>query len=147
MDMETTGAGNALPQQEASRSSGRPPPIKMASTTNLIQLQSDLEDHIKEKYEFRNIRNGARIITRNGRLFSHEILHGETNNYFVVSPNSEKPMKAVIHHLPPDTPSEDISNYLEDLGFNVSNVRQLTATRRASSGQPHVENLHLFLLP
>jgi hypothetical protein len=46
----------------------------------------------------------------------------EKNNihYFTFSPNSETPMKAVIRHLPPDTPGEDVSNSLEDLSFNVT---------------------------
>jgi hypothetical protein len=55
MDMETTGAQNALPEQEAPRKPSRPPPIVMTSTINLIRLQSDLKDHIKREYEFRNI--------------------------------------------------------------------------------------------
>jgi hypothetical protein len=33
--------------------------------------------------------------------------------YFTFSPNSEKPIKAVIRHLPPDKPAEDNSNSLE----------------------------------
>jgi hypothetical protein len=37
-DTETTGAENALPEQEAPRKPGRPPPIVMTSTTNLIRL-------------------------------------------------------------------------------------------------------------
>jgi hypothetical protein len=64
VDTETTGAENTLPEEEVSRKPGRPPPIVMTSTTNLIRLQSDLEDHIKGEYEFRNTRNGTRIITK-----------------------------------------------------------------------------------
>jgi hypothetical protein len=55
-------------------------------------------------------------------------------------------MRAVIRHLPPDTPAEDISNSLEDLGFNVINVRQMTTTRRAPNGKTHVEPLPVFLV-
>jgi hypothetical protein len=51
MDTETTGAENTLPKQEAPCKAGRPPPIMMTSTTNLIQLQSDLKDHIKGEYD------------------------------------------------------------------------------------------------
>jgi hypothetical protein len=53
----------------------------------------------------------------------------EKNNlhYFTFSTNSEKRIKAVICHLPPDTPVEDISNSLDDSGFNVINVKQMTA--------------------
>jgi hypothetical protein len=52
MDMETTGAENNLPEQEAPRKPGRSPPIMMASTTNLIRLQSYLKGHVKEEYKF-----------------------------------------------------------------------------------------------
>jgi hypothetical protein len=62
---ETTAAENNVPEQEAPRKSGRPPPIVMTSTTNLILrqsdlkenlilLQSDLKEQVKGQYEFRN---------------------------------------------------------------------------------------------
>jgi hypothetical protein len=71
----------------------------------------------------------------------------ETNNlhYFTFSPNSKKPMKAVICHLSPDTPVEDISSSLEDLGFNVINVRKMMATGGAPNRITHMEPLPLFL--
>jgi hypothetical protein len=46
--------------------------------------------------------------------------------YFTFSLNSEKPIKPVICHLPPDTPAKDIPSSLEDLGFDVINLRQMT---------------------
>jgi hypothetical protein len=70
----------------------------------------------------------------------------EKNNlqYFTFSTHSEKPIKAVICLLPPDMPTKDISNSLEDLGFNIINMRQMMANR-ASNGQTHIETLPLFL--
>jgi hypothetical protein len=63
----------------------------------------------------------------------------EKNNLqYFTSPNSEKPMKAVINHLPPDRPAEDTSNSLEDLGYNVINARQMTATGTTTNGQTPV---------
>jgi hypothetical protein len=61
--------------------------------------------------------------------YSAMISYQEKNNlhYFTFFPHSEKPIKAVIRHLPPDTPAEDISNSLENLDY-VINVRQMTAT-------------------
>jgi hypothetical protein len=35
----------------------------MTSITYLIRLQSDLNEHVKGEYEFRNAWNGTRIIT------------------------------------------------------------------------------------
>jgi hypothetical protein len=53
----------------------------------------------------------------------------EKNNlHCTFSPNSDKPIKGVIRYLPPDMLAEDISNSLEDLGFNIINMRQMTAT-------------------
>jgi hypothetical protein len=66
--------------------------------------------------------------------------------YFTFSPNSEKPNKAVIRHLPPYTAAEDISNSVEGLGFNVINMKQLTTNRRAPNGQIYVETLPPFLV-
>jgi hypothetical protein len=43
-------------------------------------------------------------------------------------------------------PEEVISNSLEDLSFNVFNVRQMTAIQTAPNGQTHVEPLPLFLV-
>jgi hypothetical protein len=148
MDTETTGTENNLPEEEAPRKSGRSPPIVMTPTTNIIRIQSDLKDHVKGEYEFRNTRNGTRIITKEVADSSVMKPYLEENNlqYFISSPNSEKPIKAVTHHLPPHTPAEDISNSLEDLGFNVINVRQLTTSRRTPNGQTHVETLPLFLV-
>jgi hypothetical protein len=127
MDMETAGAENALPEQEAPRKSGRLPPIVMTSTTNFIRLQSDLKDHVKGQYQFQNTRNRTCIITKEMVDYSAMKFYLEKNNlqYFTFSPPSEKPIKVVICHLPPHTPEEDICNSLEDLGFNVINVRQL----------------------
>jgi hypothetical protein len=41
-------------------------------------------------------------------------------------------------------PVEDISSSLEDLGFNVIDMRQITAIRTVPNGQTHVEPLPLF---
>jgi hypothetical protein len=95
-----------LLEQDAPRKLGRPPPIVIASTTKLIRLQSDLEEHVKGKYQFRNIRNGTRIMKKGMADCSAMKFHLEKNNlpYYTFCPHSEKPMKAVIRHLPPDTP-------------------------------------------
>jgi hypothetical protein len=76
MIMETTGAENTLPEQEAPSKLGRPQPTVMTSTTNLIRIQSNLKEHVTREYEFPHTQNGTRII-KNGGLFSHKTLPGE----------------------------------------------------------------------
>jgi hypothetical protein len=66
-------------------------------------------------------------------------------NYFTFYAKSEKPIKAVIRHLPIDTPAEDISNGLVDLGFYVISVKQTTTTRSSESGRKQI-NPPLFLI-
>jgi hypothetical protein len=101
----------------------------------------------KGEYEFRNTRNVICIITKEMVNYFAMKSYRKKNNlkYFPFSPNSEKPIRAAICHLPPDTPVGDISDILEDLAFSIINVRQLT-NRRASNGQTYVETLPLFLV-
>lgn len=67
-------------------------------------------------------------------------------HYFTFFPNSEKPIKAVIHYFP-DMPAENISNSFEGLGICVISVRQVTATQRAPNEQIHMDSSHFSLLP
>jgi hypothetical protein len=68
--LRTTGAENTLTEQVAPRKLGRPPPIMMISTTNLIQLQSNLKDHFKREHNFWNTRNGTCIVTKEMPYYS-----------------------------------------------------------------------------
>jgi hypothetical protein len=81
MDTKTTGAENTLPEQEAPRKTDRPPPIVMSSTTNLIRLQSDLQDCVKGEYEYRNTRNETHIITKEMTEYSATKSYIEKNNF------------------------------------------------------------------
>jgi hypothetical protein len=66
-------------------------------------------------------------------------------SYYTFYPKSEKPIKAVIHHLPVNTPAKDISEGLVDLGFNVISVKQMSTARKSSEGTTHI-TLPLFLV-
>jgi len=58
---------------------------------------------------------------------------------------SAKPVKA-IRHLPINTPTEDKSNGVQDLGYSVFSVKQMTASRPSPEGGSHTLNLPLFLV-
>jgi hypothetical protein len=120
--LRTTGMENDTsntPQEEApSVKKGRPPPIVLTSAVNLIQLQKQLKSVVSWNFEFRNTRNGTRVITRGMADFQAIKTYFDNQNlsYFSFFPKSEKPIKAVIRHLPHNTPAEDISDGLISLG-------------------------------
>jgi hypothetical protein len=74
--------------------------------------------------------------------------HFETNSlsYFTFYPKSEKSIKAVIHHLPQNTPVEDICDGLVSLGFDVISVKQTTTTRRSPLEESKNNKPALFLV-
>jgi hypothetical protein len=62
-------------------------------------------------------------------------------SYYSFFPKSEKPIKAVIRHLPLNNPAEDISD-----GFDVVSIKQMTATGRSPPEESKTINLPLFLV-
>jgi hypothetical protein len=85
---------------------------------------------------------------RNDRLFSHEILSGENNlPLLYLLPKFQKTYKGSNLSPTPDTPVEDITNSLEDLGFNVINVRQNDVhSKSTQSTKPCGSSLFLVTL-
>jgi hypothetical protein len=73
--------------------------------------------------------------------------HYNTNNlsYYTLYPKSQKPIKAVIRHLPQNTPAEDMHDGLVDLGFYVINVKQMSIASRSPEGTTSI-TLPLFLV-
>jgi hypothetical protein len=59
--------------------------------------------------------------------------HFDPKNLCSFNPKSEKPMKAVIRPLPHNTPTEDISDRLVSLRFDVISVKQMAISRRSPS--------------
>jgi hypothetical protein len=145
---ETIDQPNEEQPQPSSGKSGRPPPIVLTSATNLIQLQRHIKSIVTGSFEFLNTRSGTRIVTKEMVDFSAVKKYLENNNlsYFSFYPKSENPIKAVIRHLPKDTPAEDISVDLVSLGFDVISVKQMTATRRTPPEGTSTVNLPLFLI-
>jgi hypothetical protein len=66
--------------------------------------------------------------------------------YYSFYPIYEKPVKAVIRHLPHNTPADDISDGLVSLIFDVISFKQMRATRRSPSQGSKIINLPLFLI-
>jgi hypothetical protein len=147
MDTDPTTTEGS-PSVEPTGKSDRPPPIVLTSAVNLIHLQKQLKNVVQDNFEFRNTRNGTRVITRSLADFHSVRSHfdGQHLAYYTFIPKSEKPIQAVIRQLPINTPAEDISDGLVSLGFDVVSVKQMISTRRSSPEDPNISNLPLFLV-
>jgi hypothetical protein len=144
---ETAETDTDQGQQTTSNKTGRPPPIVLTSTVNLIKLQKDLKSISKAPFEMRSTENGIPVLIKEmGDYTIRQHFEQSSLNYFTFHPKTEKPLKAVIRHVPSDTPAENISNKLQPLGFTVISVRHMTTTRRTPEGGSQVVNLPLFLI-
>lgn len=139
----TEGSSSA---STASAKPGRPPPIILTSAVNLIQLQKQLKNVVEGNFEFRSTRNGTRVITKSLADFQSvkSLFDSQLLSYFTFFLKTEKPIKAVIRHLPINTPAEDISDRLVNLGFDVVSVKQMTTARWSSPEGPKITNLPPF---
>jgi hypothetical protein len=108
----------ATPQEEiVPGQTGRPPPIVITVETKLMQLKKVIKSVAKENFEFRNARNGTRVITKILEDFAGVKSHLETKNlpYFTFYPMSLKCTKSRIRNLPVNASAENISDGMMDL--------------------------------
>jgi hypothetical protein len=135
MDTDSGGLEESTQKEVVQGKTGRPPPIILMSSENLIQLQKQLKNVVKDDFEFRSTRSGTRVFTKGMADFEAVKAHFSQNNlsYVFFFPKAQKPVKAVIRHLPPNTSAEDISDGLVNRGFDVVRVKQMTTTRRSST--------------
>jgi hypothetical protein len=109
-----------LPHEEAvPGKTGRPPPIGPTYATNPFQLQKQLKGVVRDNHEFHSTRNGTRISTKTMADLSPVKSYLENNNlaYFTSYLKSLQHIKAVIRHLPLNTPAKDISEGTGNPGF------------------------------
>jgi hypothetical protein len=139
METDSSGAEATTLEEAVHGKAGRPPPIILISTTNQIQLQRQLKNVAKGDFEFPNTKNGSRVITKSMTDFEAVKSYFSNHNlaYCSIFPKSQKPIKAVLRHLPSNTPAEDISEGLATLGFDVIRVKQMTTF---PSGHPPREH-------
>jgi hypothetical protein len=64
MDTDSSGSETTPQEDTVPAKTCRPPPIILTTPTNLIQLQKQLKNVVKEDFEVCNTRNGTRVITR-----------------------------------------------------------------------------------
>jgi hypothetical protein len=108
MDTDSPSTEASPREETAPGKSGRPPPTVLTTTTNLIQLQKQLKSVVKEDFEFHSTQDGTKVIMRGMADFQTMKSHFDNNNlsYYSFFLKSPKNRKAVIHHLPHNTPAE-----------------------------------------
>jgi len=131
---------------DAPKCTSRPRPIVVTASINLIKTQKEIKTKVKGDFTLRNTKNKTRLTNKNRDDYStlKQYLERETP-YYTSHPKGERPIKAIIRHLPGKTPAEDITNELLALGYKVHNVRQMTTTRQQAEGGRQTQALPLFL--
>jgi hypothetical protein len=101
-------------EAEATGKSGRPPPIILTPAANLMHLQ-ELKGVAKQSFEFRSTKNGTRVVTKNMADYPavKTFFNDHTLSDYTFYLKVEKPIKAVIRHLPINTPAEYIADGLK----------------------------------
>jgi hypothetical protein len=142
-DKETTDEEKQRSTTQAVR-----PPIILTSTTNLLQLQKNICAIVQGSIEFRNKKNGTRVLTKEMADYSAIMTFFLQNNlkFYTFFPKSLKPIKAVLRNMPTNTPAGEIYEALVYLGFDVASIRQMTTSRRPNSEDIGKSNLPLFLI-
>jgi hypothetical protein len=115
----STGEGKGLepPTQQrktADKGKERPPSIVLTTTVNLLKFQVEVKTFTTGSFELRNTRNGIRVVIKEIADYAAIMRHrdGRKIPYYTFHSKSLKTVKAVIRHLPEDTPAEDISSEL-----------------------------------
>jgi hypothetical protein len=100
------------------------------------------------KFFFRITASGTRITTKSTTDYKaiQNILSKKGLPFFTVCTKGVKPVKAVKKHLPNNNSSEDITLALEELGYEVTSAKQMTAKCPSPEGGVTLVSLPLFLI-
>jgi hypothetical protein len=103
---------------------------------------------VKGSFDSRNTKYGSRALNKEMADFSaiKSFFLSKKFSFYTFFPKSQKPLKAVIRHLTPNTPAEETWEALVELCFDTISVKQVTTTRRSPSQHPEKSNLPLSLI-
>jgi hypothetical protein len=146
--MEGAEECDETPSSHNNLEKGRPPPIVLTSEVTLLSLQKDLKAVVTGEFFFRNTASGTRITTKSmaGYKVIQNLLSQKGLPFFTFYTRGEKPVKALIRHLPINTSSEDITVALQELGYEVISVKQMTVKSPSPEGEVTLVSLHLFFI-
>jgi hypothetical protein len=134
--MEVAEVCDETPSSHNNLDKGRPPLIALTSEVNLLSLQKDINAVVSGEF-FRNTTSGTRITTK--RMADYKATQNLSGQkglpFFTFYIKGDKPVKAVIRRLPNNNLSEDITVALQELGYEVVSVKQMTAKFPSPEGE------------
>jgi hypothetical protein len=85
-------------------------PLKVNICSEFLQLQKRIKGIVKGSFEFRNTKNGTRVLAKEMADFSaiKSFFLSEKLYFYTFFPKSQKPMKVFLRYLPSNTPAEEI---------------------------------------
>jgi hypothetical protein len=104
---------------------GRPHLLVLTSDANLISLQRELKSVVSGEFLFRNTATGTRITTKSMVDYNatQKLLTEQNLHFSTFYKKADKPIKAVITHLPGNTSAEDIIVALQEIDYDVISVK------------------------
>lgn len=120
----TSNSMNTEAPQGGNKKSKRLPPIILTSLVNII-FQKVIKPTAKDKFLLQAIGVGICIVTYCVATYKAILsyLSEHSLHHFTFYPKSNKPIKAVICHLPINTSLDDITLALQELGYDVISVK------------------------
>jgi hypothetical protein len=105
--MEDAEECGETPSSDNNLDKGRPSPTALTSEVNLLSLQKDLKAVVTGEFFFRNTASGTRITIKSMADYRaiQSLLSQRGFPFFTFYIKGDKPVKAVIRHLPNNTSS------------------------------------------
>jgi hypothetical protein len=148
VSMEGAEECGETPSSDNNLDKGRPHPVVLTSEVNLLSLQKGLKAVVTGEFFFRNTASGTRITTTSMADYKavQNLISQRGLPFFSFYTKGDEPVKSVLRHLPNNTSSDDITVVLQESGYDVINVKQMTAKRPSPEGGVTPVYLPLLLI-
>lgn len=132
--MEDITEAAPAPQHPPHAPTAKPPPITIPSLPHPLKFTKTLQGLLLNNLKAVNTRDGMKIYTDTLADFqtTKDHLNKENIEYFTYQLRQDRPLRVIIRRLPNNVDTQEIHAALEELGFEVQNVRQLKKTENGT---------------
>lgn len=118
------------PKQKQTEKSPRPPPIFVDKVGNIQPLVNLLNEHAKDKYDLKVLRNDqVKIQPKTAETYTELVkqLEQRQTEFYTYKPKQERSYKVVLKNMHPSTSLQEIKEELSELGHSVTNIWNIKA--------------------